>query len=421
MTRHTVLFPGGGPQLKESQADYVRRGGFEALRKVLAGGKPAAVIEEIQKAGLRGRGGAQYPTAQKLALCAQAEGSEKYVVVNGGEDEPGSLKDRTLLTYTPHAVLEGALLAAYAIGASKVIFYINETYDKALGRVDNAIGEAKGSGFAGPGILGSGLSVEVETFRAPTPYVAGEDTAALEAIEGKKPWPRQKPPYPVTVGLYGKPTIVHNVETLANFPPIVLRGADWFRSIGTTESFGTMLYSMNEEWQRPGVYELPYGAREAELLDDLAGGLKTGGPLRAVLHGGPSSAFLLPDPGRVLSPESLRAAGSSIGCGVTRAYAEGTCMVEVALEIARFFEKESCGQCPACQMETKAIATTLDKVRQAQAPAAALETIPKLLAFNKGKGYCSLISMPGPPILSAMQLFRDDFDAHIAAGKCPTK
>jgi len=420
MTQHrTVLFPGGGPQLKESLADYSRRGGYEALRRALGAGNPAAVIEELEKARLRGRGGAGFPTAQKLALCAQAEGAEKYVVINGGEDEPGSIKDRTLLTYTPHAVLEGALLAAYAIGAARVIIYINETYQTAHRRVAAAIDEAKASNFAGNQILGSGFSAEVETFRAPTPYVAGEDTAALEALEGKPPLPRQKPPYPVTVGLHGKPTVVNNVETIANIPPILLHGADWYRSIGTAESFGTMLYSMNEEWARPGVYELPYSAREGELLRDLAGGLKNGAPLRAILPGGPSSAFLLPDPDRILSPESLRAAGSAIGCGVMRGYGEGTCMVEVALEIARFFEKECCGQCPACQMETKALSNTLDKVRQGQVPAAALEQIPRLIAFNKGKGFCSLINMPGPPLISAIQLFRADFDAHLATGHCP--
>ena len=192
--------------------------------------------------------------AQKLALCAQAEGTEKYVVINGGEDEPGSIKDRTLLVYSPHAVLEGALLAAYAIGASRIIFYINETYHSAHQRVANAINEAKASNLAGENVLGSGFSVEVEIFHAPTPYVAGEDTAALEAIEGKPAKPRQKPPYPVTVGLHGQPTVVNNVETLANIPPILLHGAEWYRSIGTGESFGTMLYSMNEEWARPGVY-----------------------------------------------------------------------------------------------------------------------------------------------------------------------
>jgi NADH-quinone oxidoreductase subunit F len=415
------LFPIGGPQLKESLADYSRRGGFEALRKVLSSGQPSAVIEEIEKAGLRGRGGAAFPTAQKMVLCAQAAGQEKYVVVNGGEDEPGSFKDRKLLEYTPHAVLEGALLAAYAVGASRVIFYINETYEEAHRRVNYAISEATSRGWIGERVQGSNFTVAAETFAAPTPYVAGEDTAALEAIEGKPPLPRQKPPYPVTVGLHGKPTLVNNVETLANLPPILLHGADWFRSIGTAESFGTMLYSMNAEWERPGVYELPYGAREGELLNDLAGGLRGGSRLRALLPGGPSSAFLLPDPDRPLSPEALRAASSNIGCGVMRGYAEGTCMVEAALEIARFFEKECCGQCPACRMETTALTSTLDKVRQGQVPAAALEQIPRLLAFNKGKGFCSLINMPGPPLLSAIQLFRGDFDSHLATGHCAGK
>jgi NADH-quinone oxidoreductase subunit F len=418
--QRSILFPGGGPQLKESLADYSRRGGYEALRKCFAAANPRAVIEELDKADLRGRGGARFSTAQKLALCALADGDEKFLVVNSGEDEPGSFKDQTLLVYTPHAVLEGATLAAYAIGASRIIFYINEGYKEAHRRVATAINEAQASNLLGDQILGGGFSVQAEIFHAPTPYVAGEDTAALEAIEGKPAKPRQKPPYPVTVGLHGKPTVVNNVETLANIPPILLHGSDWYRAIGTTESFGTMLYSMNEEWLRPGVYELPYGAREAELLSDLAGGLKSGAPLRAVLHGGPSSAFLLPDPDRIMSPESLRAAGSSIGCGVTRAYGEGTCMVEVALEIARFFEKECCGQCPACQMETKALAMTLDKVRLGQTPAAALDQIPRLIAFNKGKGFCSLINMPGPPLLSAIQLFRSDFDAHLSTGKCPS-
>jgi NADH-quinone oxidoreductase subunit F len=420
MQQRTVLFPAGGPLLKESLADYSRRGGFQALRKAIAAGNRWNVIEEIERSGLRGRGGAQFLTSKKMELCAQAEGTKKYVVINGGEDEPGSLKDRTLLVYTPHAVLEGALLAAYAIGASHIIFYINETYESAHRRVATAIDEANGANLAGKDVLGSGFSAQVEIFRAPTPYVAGEDTAALEAIEGKPAKPRQKPPYPVTEGLHGQPTLVNNVETLANISPILLNGAEWYRSIGTSESFGTMLYSMNEEWERPGVYELPYGAREGDLLQDLAGGLKSGVPLRAVLHGGPSSAFLLPDPTRSMSPESLRAAGSSIGCGVTRAYGEGTCMVEVALEISQFFEEECCGQCPACQMETKALTATLDRVRQGQLSALALEQIPKLIAFNKGKGFCSLINMPGPPLLSAIQLFRADFDAHIATGKCPS-
>jgi NADH:ubiquinone oxidoreductase subunit F (NADH-binding) len=226
------------------------------------------------------------------------------------------------------------------------------------------------AGFIGDEILETSFSIDADTKAAPTPYVAGEDTAVLEVLEGKEPKPRPKPPYPVTVGLHGEPTLVNNVETLANIPYILLHGAEWFKSFGTAESPGTIL---------------------------------------------------LPNPDRILSPESLRAEGSSIGCGVTRGYGEGTCMMEVALDIARFFAKESCGQCPACRMETSNIATILDKVRQGQAPAQVLDQIPKLLAFNKGKGYCSLINMPGPPLLSAMKLFPEDFEAHLKTGSCAVK
>lgn len=417
----TILFPSGVPQTKETLQDYRRRGGYKAVALALGRGKPSAIIEEIQAAGLAGRGGARFPAARKMVLCAQAEGEPKYVVVNGGEDEPGSFKDRTLFEYVPHAVLEGVLLASYAVGATKAFFYINETYEEARRRIDQAIAEATKVGLVGEGILGTKFSLVVESRPAPTPYVAGEDTAVLESLEGKAPLPRQKPPYPVTVGLFGKPTLVHNVETLANLPPIILNGAAWYRGFGTAESPGTMLYSMNAEWQRPGVYELRYGAREGDLTEELAGGLQDGKKLRTILPGGPSSAFLLPDPDRPLSPESLQAAGSNIGCGVMRGYAEGTCMVEAALEIARFFEKECCGQCPACRMETSTLANLLDKARQGQVAKQALEQIPRVLAFNKGKGFCSLIGMPGPPLLSAMQLFPEDFEAHLKSGTCTEK
>ena len=414
-----ILFPSGRPQIKENLVDYRRRGGYEALRRVLTDADPSFVIRQIEAAGLRGRGGAGFPTARKMALCAQAEGKQKYVVVNGGEDEPGSFKDCTLLEYVPHAVLEGVLLAAYAVGATQAIFYTNETYTEARERIRQTLEEASAASLIGDGIFGTRVSISVESRAAPTPYVAGEDTAVLEVLEGKAPLPRQKPPYPVTAGLFGQPTLVHNVETLANVAPIVWNGPEWFRGIGTQESYGTMLYSMNEEWERPGVYELPYGAREGELTEELAGGLKRGARLRAILPGGPSSAFLLPDPSRPLSPEALRAAGSSIGCGVMRGYAEGTCMMEATLEVARFFAKECCGQCPACRMETSSLVTILEKVQLGQAPPQMLDQISRLLAFNKGKGFCSLINMPGPPLLSALKLFPKDFESHLETGACP--
>lgn len=417
----TILFASGVPEHKETLAEYRRRGGYEALYKAITHGSPASVIKEIEAANLRGRGGAGFPAARKLALCAEAPGTRKYVVINGGEDEPGSFKDRTLLEYVPHAVLEGALLAAYAVGAAEIIFYTNKTFIEARERIWEAIEEARLANFIGEEVLGSKFTFDVDSKAAPTPYVAGEDTGVLEVLEGREPKPREKPPYPVTAGLFGQPTVVNNVETLANIAPIILKGAKWFRGFGTAESSGTMIFCMNPEWERPGAYELPYGVPEGLLTQELAGGLKGGARIRAILPGGPSSAFLLPDPNRALSPEALRAAGSNIGCGVMRGYAEGTCMMEVALDIAGFFAKESCGQCPACRMETSSLAMILDKVRLGQAPASALEQIPKLLDFNKGKGFCSLINMPGPPLLSAMKLFPEDFQAHLKTGTCAKK
>ncbi len=417
----TILFPSGIPANRENLAEYRWRGGYEALRKALTQSDPSSLLQEVEAARLRGRGGAGFPAAQKLALCAKAEGKQKYVVANGGEDEPGSQKDRILLERVPHAVLEGMLLAACTVGASRAFFYTNETYQQALQSIEQALAEAQAEGLLGEQVLGTKFGVMVESRPAPTPYVAGEDTAALEVLEGKDPLPRQKPPYPVTAGLFGQPTVVNNVETLANLAPIILNGAQWYRGFGTEESSGTMLYSMNEEWARPGVYELPYGAREGELVEELAGGLKQGARLRAILPGGPSSGFLLPDLDRPLSPEALKAAGSNIGCGVMRGYAEGTCMMDAALEVARFFEKECCGQCPACRMETSALATLMSKVHQGQVPAAALDQISKLLDFNKGKGNCSLVNMPGPPLLSALKLFPEDFQSHLNGGNCPSR
>jgi NADH-quinone oxidoreductase subunit F len=408
----------GGPQLKESLADYSRRGGFEALGNALRGGRPAAVVETIERAHLCGRGGTGTATATKLVRCAQAQGAVKYLVVNGAEVEPGSFKDRKLLEYTPHAVLEGALLAAYAVGASRIIFYVHQNHEEARRRVQGAIQEAAARGWLGEGIQGSSFSPQTDTVAAPPSYVAGEETAALEAVEGKPALPRRKPSDPLLAGLHSKPTLVQNVETLANFPPILLNGAEWYRSIGTQENPGTRLYSLNTEWERPGVYELPHGAREGELLQEMAGGLKSGAQLRAILPGSCGNAFLQPDPERILSPESLRAAGSGIGSGVMRGYPVGACMLEAALELARFFEKECCDQCPACRTETTALVAVLEKIRHGQGDASALEEIFKLLAAGKDQGDCCLVNMPAAPLLSAMRLFRRDFDAHLATGRC---
>ena len=414
-----ILFPHGVPEGRESLSAYRGRGGYEALGKALQA-SPEELIKIVSDAGLRGRGGAGFPAGKKWQFTREAPEQPRYLVVNGGEDEPGSKKDRVLLENLPHLVLEGAILGAYAIGATKIYLYINAQYDAATQSINDAIAEAKGAGYLGKNILSSGFDLDIEVTAAPHNYVAGEDTAVIEVIEGKKAWPRQKPPFPVTVGLFGKPTLVNNVETLANVAPIVLRGADWYRKFGTAESSGTMIFSLNDDVNRPGVYELPFGMPLRYLIEECGGGMKSGKKIKAIMPAAPSSAFLPADKiDTALDPNSMRDAGSALGCGVVRLIAKGTCIVEEVLKISEFFTAESCGQCPACRMETSTLTMMLKKVQAGQGGQPILEQFGKILAFNKGKGFCSLIGMPGPPIESALKLFPADFAAHLTTGKCP--
>jgi NADH-quinone oxidoreductase subunit F len=414
-----VLFPHGIVEEREGLKDYRLRGGYGALASAVKA-PPEDMIKEISNAGLRGRGGAGFPTGKKWSFTRECAEQPHYLVMNGGEDEPGSKKDRVLMETLPHLVIEGVILAAYATGASKAYLYINANYELAIKSITDALAEAKGVGYWGENILGSDFSLDIEITPAPHNYVAGEDTAALEVIEGKKPWPRQKPPFPVTVGLFGKPTAVNNVETLANVPPIVLHGAEWYRGFGTAESSGTMIFSLNEDVNRPGIYELPFGTPLRYLIEECGGGMKGGRKIKAIMPAAPSSAFLPRDKiDTPLDHNSMREAGSALGCGVVHLVPEGSCIVEEVLKISEFFTAESCGQCPACRMETNTLNSLLKKVQQGQGGTPILEQFGKILAFNKGKGFCNLIAMPGPPIESALKLFPDDFQAHLATGKCP--
>ncbi|MGH7872377.1 MAG: complex I 51 kDa subunit family protein [Candidatus Binatia bacterium] len=413
-----ILFPHGVAEGREGLADYRARGGYEALAKAVKT-SPEEVIQIVSAAGLRGRGGAGFPTGKKWQFTRDAPEQPRYLVMNGGEDEPGSKKDRVLLENLPHLVIEGAILAAYAISATKAYLYINARYEAALKSTNDALAEAKAAGYWGENILGSGFSLDFEVVPAPHNYVAGEDTAVLEVIEGKKPLPRQKPPFPVTVGLLGKPTSVNNVETLANVPPIILKGADWYRKFGTAESPGTMIFSLNDDVNRPGIYELPFGTPLRYLIEECGGGIKGGKKIKAIMPAAPSSAFLSPEQmDTPLDHNSMRDAGSALGCGVVRLISEDQCIVEEVLKISEFFTAESCGQCPACRMETNTLTMMLKKVQAGQGGKPILDQFGKILAFNKGKGFCNLIAMPGPPIESAIKLFPADFEAHLTTGKC---
>ncbi len=413
-----ILFPKGIAEGREALAAYRARGGYQALAKAIKA-KPEEVIKIIADSGLRGRGGAGFPTGKKLQLTREAPEQPRYLVLNGGEDEPGSKKDRVLMESVPHLVIEGVLLAAYAIGAEKAYLYINANYENAIKSIRDALAEGEAENYWGEKILGSDFTLAIEIVPAPHNYVAGEDTAALEVIEKKAPLPREKPPFPVTVGLFGKPTAVNNVETLANIAPIVLKGAEWYRKFGTSASSGTMIFSLNEDVNRPGVYELPFGTPLRYLIEECGGGMKGGKKIKAIMPAAPSSAFLPPEKiDTPLDHDSMREAGAGLGCGVVRLIADGDCIVEEVIKISEFFMAESCGQCPACRMETNTLTALLKKVQQGQGGEAALEQFGKVLDFNKGKGFCNLIAMPGPPIESAIKLFPDDFKAHLTTGKC---
>jgi NADH-quinone oxidoreductase subunit F len=414
-----ILFPKGVVEGQETLDAYRARGGYQALAKAFKT-TPEEIIKLISEAGLRGRGGAGFPTGKKWALTRECAEQPRYFVMNGGEDEPGSKKDRVLMEYLPQLVVEGAIIAAYAVGAAKVFLYINARYDAAIQSITQALAEAKSAGYCGQNILGSGFSLDIEIIPAPHNYVAGEDTAVLEVIEGKAPLPRQKPPFPVTVGLFGKPTSVNNVETVANVAPIILHGVEWYRRFGTPESPGTMIFSLGDDVKRPGIYELPYGTTLRYLIEACGGGTRDDKTIKAIMPAAPSSAFLPADKiDTPLEPNSMREAGSALGCGVVRVISEGTCMVEEVLRVSEFFTAESCGQCPACRMETNTLTALLKKVQQGQGGQPILEQFGKVLAFNKGKGFCNLIAMPGPPIESAIKLFPDDFAAHLNTGRCP--
>lgn len=383
------------------------------------------LIAEIELSGVRGRGGAGFPAALKMRLTRAEDSPRKFVVVNGAEDEPGSRKDQYLLEAHPALVVEGALIAAHAIGARHVVFYLSEAHPSSVEAIRRTLRDAGGLvqlvDTVASEAQGPPDSLTASLVLSPRTYVAGEDSAALELIEGREGLPRQKPPYPASQGLYGAPTLVSNVETLATLPRILTYGAEWYRSLGTADSPGTMLFTLGEEMMAPGIYELELGTPLRVLIEDHGGGLRSQRAVRAVLPGGPSSGFLTKDELDVpLEHSALRARGSALGCGVVQVYDESECMVEVLEGIAKFFAAECCGQCPPCRMETGLLQRLIGQTRAGTGNAALLDKLPEVLDFAAQKGgFCSLITMPGPPVRSALERFRSDFEHHLQFGGCP--
>jgi NADH-quinone oxidoreductase subunit F len=382
---------------------YRAQGGYEALSRVRHSATGAdEILSAVAAAHLHGHGGAGFPAARKWELARAADGRPKYVVVNGGEHEPGSRKDRTLLAQVPHLVLEGAALCAHATGASAIYVYVIEDMHDAVANVRAAIDQARAANLLG--------ELDVQVALAPPTYVAGEETAALEVIEGRKAWPRKKPPFPGQAGLFGKPTTVNNVETLAYVPGIVRHGPQWFVP-------GAMLCTLDETFARPGIVEAPLGLRLRSLVDELGGGTCDGRAVKGIAPA-MSSAWL---PAAALDTpmtyNDLRKAGSNLGCGGFSLLLEGECAVERALRIAEFFKREQCGQCPPCRMQTNTVAAILEKLRVGE-PGEFRAQLVKICEFARGKGNCSLIEMAAAPVLSALTHFGDDFEHHARHGRC---
>ncbi len=401
-------------------AHYRRLGGYEGLKRAL-GLKPEEVVEEVSKAHLRGRGGSGFPTAVKWELVQQNREPIKFLVCNANEDEPGTFKDRVLLTKTPHQLLEGVIIAAYAVGAQTAYLYINGRFEEEIRSVERAVAEARGEGFIGPQILGSTFDLHAEIVRSPGVYIAGEETACLEVIEGKNPIPRQKPPYyPATHGLWGKPTLVNNVETLCNVPHILRRGSAWYAGIGPRENHGTRIFCLSGDIERPGLYELPMGTPLRTLIERYGGGVKNGGRLKAVFPGGPSFGVLKED--RIDTPmdfDAMKSAGSGLGTGGMIVVGERTCLVEKVLEFARFFQQGSCGQCPPCKLGTLSLAEILERIETGSGQPADLDLALQIGRMITRKGICHLVTAAVQSVESALRQFRSEFEAHLQTRACP--
>lgn len=392
---------------RETLAEYTAGGGYAALAAARTANDPAAIIATVTDSGLTGRGGAGFPTGVKWGLAATIDADHKYVVANGGEHEPGSRKDRVLCSTRPHAVIEGMIICGIATGATTGYLYLIEDMSDSLAAAEAALIEARDAG-----LLGEGTGFDITIHRAPTTYVAGEETAALESIEGHEAKPRAKPPYPGECGLWGKPTTVNNTETLAHVPGILTHGAAWFRGLGVEGSAGTMLFTLPDNVLRPGVYEMPYGATFRDLIYGAAtgGGLTSGKAVKAILPAA-SSQWLGADALDLsMDRDTLKAHGSGLGCGGLTILEEGESILTKVNEIAQFFMREQCGQCSPCRMLTNTYAALIQKVVDGEAVPldAQLEKVAK---FAFGKGACSLIEMAAAPVRSAVALFPAEFGA----------
>ncbi len=406
----------------EDTDDYHRVGGYEAARDVLTEWLPDDVIEEIKSSGLRGRGGAGFPTGLKWELGRKARGAEKYIICNADEGDPGAFMDRAVIEGNPHAVIEGMIIGAYAIGANQGYVYIRAEYPLAVERLKMALDKARKRRFLGEKIFGTNFDFDIKIKLGAGAFVCGEETALIASIEGLRGQPRAKPPFPVNRGLWQKPTVINNVETLANIPYIIRRGCQWYSKHGAGKSRGTKVFALTGKIRNTGLIEVPMGITLREIIEDIGGGIESGKPLKAVQTGGPSGGCI---PASQLDTpvdyESLARLGSIVGSGGMIVLDEDDCMVNVARYFVQFTQSESCGKCVPCRVGTKRLLETLDRITKGHGRSNDIERLEKLSAGIKSTSLCGLGQTAPNPILSTIRYFRSEFEAHIKDKKCPAK
>ena len=393
---------------------YIENGGYESFKQVLSSDwNPQKVIEEVKTANIRGRGGAGFNAGLKWSFMPKPDGGARYLACNGDESEPGTFKDRMIFEYNPHLFIEGALIAAYAMQCTTIYVYIRGEYIDWIKIMDQALEEAYEKGFIGKNILGSKFSVDFYSHIGAGAYICGEETSMLESLEGKRGYPRVKPPFPAQKGLWGRPTTINNIETLANVPLVIKNGAGWFANIGAKNHPGPILYGISGHVNQPGVYELPSGVPVLEMIDEVAGGVRGGKKLKAIVPGGSSTPVLRADQldGVTLDSDSLREAGSMLGTAGLCVLDEDTDMLDFLWRIAHFYHHESCGQCTPCREGTGWLEKVLLKIKNGEGEVRDLDLLLDVTTQMEGRTICALADAAAWPVRHTINRFREEFEA----------
>ncbi len=418
--QHRVALRNCGVINPESIDEYIGTDGYQALGKVLTEMKPQEVIDTILASGLRGRGGAGFPTGRKWQFAADQPAGKKYVVCNADEGDPGAFMDRSVLEGDPHAVIEAMAIAGYAIGADEGYIYVRAEYPIAVQRLTIAINQAREYGLLGKDIFGTGFNFDITLRLGAGAFVCGEETALLASIEGKRGEPHPRPPFPAVKGLFGKPTIINNVETLANIAQIINKGADWFASMGTEKSKGTKVFALGGKITNTGLVEIPMGTTLREIIEDIGGGIPNGKKFKAAQTGGPSGgcipASLIDTP---IDYDNLLAIGSMMGSGGLIVMDEDNCMVDIAKFFLEFTVDESCGKCVPCRTGTRRLLEILEKITSGNGEMEDLDKLEELCNYIKSTSLCGLGQTAPNPVVSTLRYFRDEYIAHIVDKKCP--